>query len=137
MNLATGEIAELEVYACDPQLPDQIDKTQTGFMRLSRTAGVQVCMEAGRSASAILPDKTEPMDYTLYCRSCRALLSEAGTRGYVILDRHTPDTLEVYPAEIGAECFINGYRVVVEQKTIPALPEGKAEIVEAVVTPTG
>ena len=51
LNLATGEVAELEVYAFDPRLPDEIDKNRTGFMRLSYGAGVQVCMDAGRSAS--------------------------------------------------------------------------------------
>ena len=134
LNLATGEVAELEIYAFDPMLPDEIDKTRTGFMRLSRLAGVQVCMEAGRSASVVLPDRAEPMDYSLYCRSCRALLSEAGTRGYVILDRHAPDALAAYPTKIGAVCYINGYRAVVEKKTIPAYPGGEAEIVEVVVT---
>lgn len=134
LNLATGEIASLEIYAFDPFLPDEIDKTRSGFVQLSRAAGVQVCKDAGISASVVLPDKVEPMDYSLYCRSCRALLSEAGTRGYVILDRHTPYTLAAYPTEIGAVCYINGYRAVVEKKTIPAYPGGEAEIVEVVVT---
>lgn len=134
LNLATGEIAELEIYAFDPFLPDEIDKSRTGFMRLSRAAGVQVCMEAGCSASVILPDKVEPMDCSLYCRSCRALLSEAGTRGYVLLDRHDSDILTVYPTRLGTECFINGYRASVEKKTISAIPEGQKEIVQVLVT---
>lgn len=110
LNLATGEIAELEVYALDPCLPDEIDKTRTGFMRLSYGVGVQVCMDAGRSASAILPDKVEPMDYSLYCWSCRTLLSEVGKRGYVIVGLHDPDTLKAYPAREGTECCINRKR---------------------------
>ena len=134
LNLATGEVAELEIYTVDPLSPDKIDKTRTGVMRLSRMAGVQVCVDAGRSASVVLPDKIEPMDYSLYCRSCRALLSEAGTRGYVILDRHTPDVLAVYPTKIGTECFINGYLAVVEKKTAYAYPEGETEVVEVIVT---
>ena len=134
MNLATGEVVELEIYAYNPFLPDEIDKTRSGFTQLSRAAGVQVCKDAGISASVVLPDKVEPMDYSLYCRSCRALLSEAGTRGYVILDRHAPDALAAYPTKIGAVCYINGYRAVVEKKTIPAYPGGEAEIVEVVVT---
>ena len=81
-----------------------------------------------------MPDKVEPMDYSLYCRSCRALLSEAGTRGYVILDRHTPDVLAVYPTKIGTECFINGYRAVVEKKTAYAYAVGETETVEIIVT---
>lgn len=134
LNLATGEIAELEVYAFDPRLPDKIDKTRTGFMRLSYGAGVQVCMDAGRSASAILPDKVDPMDYSLYCRSCRTLLSEAGAHGYVIVDLHDADTLAAYPARVGTECVINGYAVSVHKKTISAIPEGQTEIVEVLVT---
>jgi hypothetical protein len=134
LNLATGEIASLEIYAFDPFLPDEIDKSRTGFMQLKTGAGVQVCMDAGRSASVILPDKVEPMDYSLYCRSCRALLSEAGTRGYVLLDRHDPDTLAVYPTRLGTVCFINGYRATVEKKTISAIPEGQKEIVQVIVT---
>jgi len=90
LNLATGEIAELEVYALDPRLPDEVDKTRTGFMRLSYGAGVQVCMDAGRSASVILPNKQGPINYALYCRSCRALLETVGTKGYALLVTSTP-----------------------------------------------
>ena len=99
-------------------------------------AGVQVCVcvDAGRSASVVLPDKIDPMDYSLCCRSCRALLSEAGTRGYVILDRHAPDVLTVYPTRIGTECFINGNRAIVEKKTASAYPGGETEVVEVIVT---
>lgn len=90
-------------------------------------------MDAGHSASVILPDKVEPMDYSLYCQSCRALLSEAGTRGYVIVDLHDPDTLAAYPTRLGTECFINGYKATVEKKAISAIPEGQKEIVEVFV----
>ena len=134
LNLATGEIASLEIYAFNPFLPDEIDKTRTGFMQLKTGAGVQVCMDAGHSASVILPDKVEPMDYSLYCQSCRALLSEAGTSGYVIVDLHNPDTLAAYPTRLGTECFINGYRATVEKKTITAIPEGQVKKIEVLVT---
>ena len=134
LNLATGEIASLEIYAFNPFLPDEIDKTRTGFMQLKTGAGVQVCKDGGRSASVLLPDKVEPMDYSLYCRSCRALLSEAGTSGYVIVDLHNPDTLAAYPTRLGTECFINGYRATVEKKTITAIPEGQVKKIEVLVT---
>ena len=74
------------------------------------------------------------MDYALYCRSCRALLSGAGTRGYVIADLHDPDTIAVYPARVGTECFINGYKATVAKKMITAIPEGQAEVTEVLVT---
>lgn len=126
-------MAELNIYEPDPRLPEGVDKTLTGFLRISYGAGVQVRMDAGRSVSVILPDKAEPMDGSLYCRSCRALLKRAGTRGYVLLNLHAPDDAAAYPARAGAECCINGYRVTVEKKTIPALPEGEAEITEITV----
>ena len=134
LNLATGEIALLEIYAFDPFLPGEIDKTRTGFMQLKTGAGFQVCMDAGHSTSVILPDKVEPMDYSLYCRSCCALLSEAGTSGYVIVDLHDPETLAAYPTRLGTECFINGYRATVEKKAITAIPEGQVEKIEVLVT---
>lgn len=133
LNLSTGEIAEMEVYAFDPRLPDEIDKTRTGFMRLSIGAGVQVCMDAGHSASVILPDKREPINNTLYCRSCRSLLKAAGTKGYVLLDLHDPDTIAAYPTRIGTECEINGYTAVVHNKTIGS-SDGEIEVVEVLVT---
>ena len=74
------------------------------------------------------------MDYSLYCLSCRALLSEAGTSGYVIVDLHNPDTLVAYPTRLGTECFINGYRATVEKKTITAIPEGQVKKIEVLVT---
>lgn len=134
LNLATGEVAELEVYAFDPRLPDEIDKNRTGFMRLSYGAGVQVRMDAGRSASVILPDKQEPINYALYCRSCRALLEAAGAKGYALLDLHDPGAIVAYPTTVGTECAINGYTAVVHRKTIAAYPGGQAEVVEVLVT---
>ena len=74
------------------------------------------------------------MDYALYCRSCRALLSGAGTRGYVIVDLHHPDTIAVYPTREGTECFINGYKATVAKKMITAFPEGQVEVTEVLVT---
>ena len=105
-NLAIGEIAEIEVYAFDPSSPDGVDKTHTGVASLSRVAGAEVVMDAGRFASVILPDALERMDYLLYCRNCCALLSRAGTLGYVFLDLHDPDTMTVYPTRERTECVI-------------------------------
>lgn len=135
LNLATGEIAEMEMYASDLTSPDGIDKTRTGFASFSFAAGVQVVMDAGRSASVILPDDLERMDYSLYCQSCRALLSEAGTRGYVLLDLHDPDTIVAYQTQEGAECVINDYAATVEKKKLSAaMPEGYVEVMEVFVT---
>ena len=134
LNLSTGEIAEMEIYAINPFSPDGVDKTRTGFMQLSNSAGVQVCKDGGCSASVIMPDKVEPIDYSLYCRSCRALLSEAGTSGYVIADLHSPDTLAVYPTREGTKCSINGYSVLVHKRMILAIPEGHKDVMEVLVT---
>lgn len=135
LNLATGEIAEMEVYAVDLRSPDGIDKTRTGFASFSRAAGVEVLMDAGRSASVILPDALERMDYSLYCQSCRDLLSAAGTRGYVLLDLHRPGTVLAYPAREGTECFINGYVATVGKEMISAAaPKGYVEVMRIRVT---
>lgn len=128
-NLATGEIAEMEVYVADPTSEDGVDKTRTGVASFSCAAGVEVVMDAGRSASVILPGDLERMDNSLYCRSCRALLSAAGTRGYVLLDLHDPDTITAYPVREGTECVINGYTVTVGKEKIgAATPEGYVEV---------
>ena len=135
LNLATGEIAEMEVYATDPLSPDGIDRTRMGFASFSYAAGVQVVMDAGRSSSVILPDDLERMDYSLYCQSCRALLSAAGTRGYVLLDLHDPDVIAAYPTREGTECIINGYTAAVGKKMISAaMFEGYVEVMEVLVT---
>lgn len=135
LNLATGEIAEMEVYESDPSAPDGIDKTRTGVASFSFAAGVQVVMDVGRSASVILPDALKRMDYSLYCRNCRGLLSAAGTRGYVLLDLHDPDAIVAYPTREGSECNINGYTATVEKKKISAaMPEEYIEVVEVLVT---
>ena len=134
LNLATGEIAEMEMYERDPLSPDGIDKTRTGVASFSFAAGVRVFKDAGRSASVILPDDLERMDYSLYCQSCRALLSEAGTRGYVLLDLHDPDTIVAYPTQEGTECVINDYAATVEKKKLSAaMPEGYVEVIEVIV----
>ena len=134
-NLATGEIAEMEIYERDPLLPDGIDKTRTGVASFSFAAGVQVLKDAGRSASVILPDDLERMDFSLYCRSCRALLSAAGMRGYVLLDLHDANTIMAYPTRAGTECNINGYTAIVDKKKISAaMPEGYVEVMAVFVT---
>ena len=135
LNLATGKIAEMEVYASDMSSPNGIDKTRTGFASISFSVGVTVIMDAGLSASAILPDNPERMDYSLYCRSCRALLSAVGTRGFVLLDLHEPGKIVVYPTRAGTECVINGYTAKVEKEMISsASPEGYVEVTQVLVT---
>lgn len=135
LNLATSEIAEMEVYASDPSSPDGIDKTRTGVASFSRAAGLEIVTDVGRSASVILPDDLERMDYSLYCRSCRDLLSAAGTQGHVLLDLHDPDTMAAYPTREGTECVINGYTAAVGKKTIgAATPEGYVEVTQVLIT---
>ena len=135
LNLATGEIAEMEVYIADPSSPDGINKTQTGVASFFRAAGVEVFMDVGRSASVILPDNLERMNYGLYCRNCRALLSAAGTRGYALLDLHDPNAMAVYPAREGTECIINGYMTTVGKEMISsAAPTGYVEVTRVRVT---
>lgn len=135
LNLATGEVSEMKMYVSDPSSPDGIDKTRTGVASFSFAAGVRVVTDAGRSASVILPDDLERMNYSLYCQSCRALLSVAGTRGYVLLDLHDPATIVAYPTREGTECVINGYAVTVEKENIGAdTPEGYVEVMQVFVS---
>lgn len=138
LNLATGEIAEMEVYASDLSSPNGIDKTRTGFASFSHAAGVEVVMDAGRSASVILPNDLERMDYSIYCQSCRNLLSAAGTRGYVLLDLHDPGVMVAYPTRDGIECVINEYTATAGKKKIgAATPEGYVEVMQVLVTGNG
>ena len=125
----------MKMYISDPSMPDGINKTRTGVASLSYAAGLQIFMDAGRSASVILPDTLERMDYSLYCRNCRALLSTAGTQGYVLLDLHDPDAIAAYPTQVEAKYNINGYFASIEKKELSSgKPKGFIEVIEVIVT---
>ena len=61
-------------------------------------------------------------------------MSAAGTRGFVILDLHDPDTIAAYPTREGTTCIINGYTATVSKETIRAIPEGHVKKMQVLVT---
>ena len=114
LDLATGELAEMEVYDPHPYLVGEIAEEQTtDHMGLSMTAGIMMYSNAGTNCRAILPEKRGRMKKSLYCRECRKLLLDVTTKGYVLLDMYDLDNIKAYKIAEGAEYTIRDYSVAV------------------------
>ena len=114
LDLATGELAEMEVYDPHPYLVgENAEEQTTDHMGLSMTAGIMMYSSAGVNCRAILPEKRGRMKKSLYCRECRKLLSDVTTKGYVLLDMYDPDNIKAYKIAEGAEYANRDYSVAV------------------------
>ena len=111
LDLSTGEVAEMQVYEPHPYLVGEIAEEQTtGYMGLSMSAGIMMYTNPGRSCRATLPENNEKMKESLYCGACRAVLSAAATKGYVLVDMYDPEHIRAYPIANGKEYSIRGYK---------------------------
>lgn len=117
LNLATGEIGELELYQPHHQKVGEIAQEQTGgtfsFIHLSGLQGIRltnpwyieldVPMEGGKK------------NQTSFCRKCRKMLDEF-EQGYVLLDLYDLDNPVVYGFDDGASYEIRCYQIVITAK---------------------
>ena len=121
IDLSTGEIGELRVYDYDIYNQREIAETQPdgvfSFFRCAGLTGTKGLPDQG--CRVHLPEKAELMEPALFCRDCRALLSEATIWGYAVLDLYESEsgTVRAYSAEEGAEHTIRDYTVSVVQDT--------------------
>ena len=135
INLATGEIRELQMYERDVHDRSKLAAVQqTGAVSFPRFDGAEIIVDKGVSCSVIFTKKLERIDRSLYCRDCRKLLSGAAMRGCVLLDLHDLDNMQAYSIKRGAEYEINGYYVSVGTETITVYPDGQMVCTKVVVT---
>lgn len=117
VNLATGEVGELRIYDLDPEREDSTvnspAQTRSVFYF---TAGVcAFCDENDNTCTAQLPEKTDPVTGTYFCRNCRAKLADIAAGGFVLADLYDLAHIRIYPVTPGAEYGIRNYTVRISQ----------------------
>ena len=120
INLATGQMGELQVYTPHPSQQGEIapaEMQQTGTFNFQPCAGlVGIRDTCDHTCQVTLPEELDLMNPALYCMECRQLLAGAGLEGYVIVDLHDPTTIQAYPIRKDTNCFIRDYRVSVTSR---------------------
>lgn len=115
VNLSTGESGELRVYDLDPYRRNELAKEQsTGTFSFLNVAGIMGYRDTcDHTSHVILPKEKEweLIDSSYFCRSCRTLLAETATAGYLLVDLYDPDRIMAYAIEDGAEYTIRDYTV--------------------------
>lgn len=135
INLASGDICELQMYELDVHDRSKLASVQqTGAVSFPYFDGAEVIVDKGVSCSVIFTKDLERIDRTLYCRKCRKLLTGAATSGCVLLDLHDLDNMRAFPIKQGAMYEINGYHANVGTETIIVYPDIEQECMKVVVT---
>lgn len=113
VDLSTGLVGELCVYAPDPQHKGGLAaKQSTGTFSFLHIAGLTGYQDTcGHTSHVTLTKESEPMDPSFFCRDCRALLAGVSTKGYVLADLYDLDRITVYAVAEGAEYAIRDYSV--------------------------
>ena len=115
VNLSTGEIGEMRVYDPDPQHRSEIAKEQStgtfSFLNIPGLSGYRDTCD--HSSHVTLPKAKEWMliEPSYFCRSCRTLLADTATTGYVLADIYNLDNIMIYAIADKAEYTIRDYTV--------------------------
>lgn len=101
MNLSTGQMGEMRVYAYGPTEQGKLDPREarfSGTFNFQHCAGLTAIRDTCTHTCEItLPAERELMDPALFCKACRLLLAGAGLEGYVIVDLYDRDHIRAYP----------------------------------------
>ena len=119
LNLATGEIGELELYQPHYQKVGEIAEEQTGgtfsFIYLSGLQGIR--LTDPWYIEVDVPMEGGMKKQTSFCGKCRKLLDEY-EQGYVLLDLYDWENPVVYDFDDGATYEIRCYQIVITAKWI-------------------
>lgn len=114
VNLFTGEVGELTIYAPHSTLVGEIAEEQPGgTFSVFPCGGQKAVLDSdARTCSVQLPESIKMLKNQFFCKHCRELLM--GMRGFALADLYDPNKICVYPVRDGAEYIIRGYTVSVE-----------------------
>lgn len=117
LDLSTGQVGELTVYAHHPSKSGEIapmEKQPTGTFNYFSCLGLPGIRETCTfTCTVTLPKERKRIDPALYCRDCRRLLAQAGMEGYVVVDLYDPKHIQAYPLQKDGSERIRDYRVTV------------------------
>lgn len=114
VDLATGEVGELEIYAPHPTLVGELAEEQPrGIFAFLPCVGLTAIQDQDAGTCTILlPDVQQKMNPRHFCKACRVHL--AGMKGYALIDLYDLKDIHAYPIEDGATYSIRGYTVSVK-----------------------
>ena len=121
MDLATGELCELNPYLRDPDDPTRLGEMKSGFDEITLYHGALVTVldydesEGGAYCQVLMTEPAKPINCALYCRECRKILTRAGRKGCVLLGLHDFGTRKAWAIRNGASYIINGFSVEVDK----------------------
>ncbi len=115
LELSTGTLTELAIYAPDPlhlgELAEEQDMDHHVFCMAGSVAMTVERTPERQRCTAYLPLSRKPMDRKLFCGDCRKLLAETRQRGFVLLDLRDTADITAYPIAPDAAYLIRGYTV--------------------------
>lgn len=119
LNLATGEIGEMELYQPHFRKVGEIAEDQTGgtfsFIYLAGLQGIR--LTDPWYIEIDIPMEGEKKNNTFFCNMCRELLKEY-EQGYVLLDLYDLENPVVYGFKEGAAYEMRCYQIAVTPKWV-------------------
>ena len=116
INLSTGEKLELEIYEPHPFLVGEIAEEQRGgYLSFVRGAGVEGYKLGAESGTVTIPVKSERLDRSFFCNSCRELLADYTKQGYVLVDLKDTGKPIVYAINSDTAVTFRCYNITVQQ----------------------
>ena len=116
LDLSTGRLTELAIYAPHPSLVGEINPVQDWDYHVLRYGNDPIVFTVDRdrqACTAYVPRMTKQAEEAPFCAACRALLSAACDSGFVLLDAHDSERLCAYPLQDGAKYSFRGYDIAV------------------------
>lgn len=119
VDLSTGETGELRVYDPDPQCCYELAEEQsTGTFSFLAVAGLTGYRDTcDHTCRVTLPKTANSVDPALFCRSCRALLADTATEGYILADLYDVREIRAYAVKDGTKYTIRDYAVSTQEET--------------------
>lgn len=100
VELSTGQAAELR-------------PAEYGTAAFSNIGFISLSSGDTMSMTAAIPAEGEPINRTLFCDRCLAMLDSTPNNGYILADLHDPSDVEVFGIEDGAAPRVGDYNITV------------------------
>ena len=138
VNLATGEVGELEVYAPHPfKVAELNDYQPGGTFSLLYIAGLNGYRDtANWEIHITVPKNENEYKEKYFCKSCRNIIQNHSENGYLLLDMLTPECFTMLTLESDKAQTIRFYEVQtnVQSSEIEIIIYGKLNLVDGYIT---
>lgn len=131
INLSTGELEELTIFAPHERYQGEISETQNRGVTCSFGRGGVRCHSSAGSgtATAYFPQSDARIDVSLYCNRCRDFLKSADSYGYVLLDMYE-QTIYSYHIAPNSSYQIRDYEIYVSLRNHEYKMEIKTDLLK-------